>query len=252
MGLEYPQLTVLICTYNRPRELAETLKALYSLIDYPRQCLHWLIADDSSPYNVTDLINRVMPEHFSFRVLKTPFNSGWGANVNYAMRQVQTPYIYFTEDDYLLTRPLELRLGVALMESIPAYRVGMLRYFGTGGDTKLLLEQCEADVSAWLPDHRDGFGLPGKQTYLRLMPESDSLWLYSNRPHLKKAHFHGFYGDYRFGLRLGATEESFAHTVKDGLRAFPDTAPQIAILPDWVAPRFHHIGTSFQGSEFDK
>ncbi len=245
---EWPLVTVLVCTYNRPDELLATLKALDHNLSYPPERLRWVIADDCSNYNIQKLLYENMWADI-VRVIQTPKNMGWGANVNYAMRQLDSNYIYFTEDDYVLSKTLDLCVGVAVMESVPA--LGMLRYFGPGGDVGIKYDQKEADISGWLPHYRDTLGLEGKKTYLEFSPDSDSLWILSNRPHLKKAHFHGYYGDYPQGLKLGATEESFAHTVKDGLRADVN-APKVAVFPEFIAPAFDHIGKSFKGSEHDK
>lgn len=246
--LEWPIVTVLVCTYNRPNELLQTLDSLDQNLMYPPECIKWVIADDCSNYDVGELLSRNL--WVNFKVIRTPQNSGWGANVNNAMKHIDSPYIFFTEDDYILRRSLDLIVGVALMECAP--RVGMLRYFGPGGDVGIRYDQKEANISAWLPEYRDCLGLRGKVTYLEIAGDSDSLWIYSNRPHLKRADFHGFYGDYPQGKRLGATEESYAHTVKDGLRAYPDTAPQVAVLPAWIPPAFDHIGQTYQLTEADK
>jgi glycosyltransferase involved in cell wall biosynthesis len=245
----FPEVTVLICTYNRPDEIQVTVEALRSDLLYPRDKLHWLVADDSSPKGyLTKLKKSPAFDGLNAQFVVTDKNSGWGANVNNGLHAVQTPYVFFLEDDYVLSKSLDLRVGIALLETKPD--IGMLRYRGTAG-AHTIFHQFEANVAAWLPDYQDGVGLPGKLTYLQLDSGSPTLNLYSHGPHLKRnPGFHAFYGLYPEGLKLGETVEAYAHTVKDGMKQ--PGAPALVILPKWVAMAFDHIGKSWKDSEWDK
>src|SRR5574341_142513 len=134
MSYQFPEVTVLICTYNRPVEIARTVEALEDNLCYPN--LKWLVCDDCSPREANYVM--YLKDTRLFRELKLEYisterNSGWGANVNNGMRHVQTDYVFFIEDDYLLMKPLDLRLGMALLEEKP--HLGLVRYRGTAGDT---------------------------------------------------------------------------------------------------------------------
>lgn len=246
-----PEITILVCTYDRQEDITRTVEALQDLVYYPRDLIQLIIADDSSPKGVIATLKR----RKAFKFWNTAFvvtaqNSGWGANVNNAQAKVKTKYTFFIEDDYVLTTPLDLEVGVALMEE--KRNIGMLRYRGTAGDKGIIYHQREADISQWCPDYQDGVGLPGRLTWLALGGGSPSLYLYSHGAHLKRGTFHNFYGPYPEGKKLGATEESYAHTVKDKMRADPNHAPIIAILPKWIPQQFDHIGQSRQLTALDK
>jgi glycosyltransferase involved in cell wall biosynthesis len=254
-----PAVDVIVCTYNRPNELKKTLEALLDNLLYSGP-LHFTIADDSSdPANMRKVKASAIFKQLKPTIISTEQNSGWAANNNNALRRTDRPYVFFTEDDYILGQRLDLAAGVALLEAKPD--VGMLRYRGTAG-SHIIYHQFEADISAHYAspytdypgeeskEYQDGFGLPGRIAYLQLDSGSPDLYLYSNGPHLKRRDFHAFYGLYPEGLKLGETEEQYAHIVKDGMKR--DKAPAVAILPDWVAMRFDHIGQSYQHTADDK
>ena len=169
--------------------------------------------------------------------------------MNRALQRVETEYVYFQEDDYVLMRDLDLRLGVALLEA--KAHLGLVRYDGMAGE-RAVLHVFEAEISAALADYREGMALPGRVTYLQLDGGSPTPYLYSNRPHLKRRSFHAFYGLYDEGRKLGATEEAFAVRVKTMMRERPADAPGIAVLPDFIASQFDHIGRSYQHTEADR
>jgi len=241
----WPEVTVQICTYNRYDDIRKTVEALVENLTYPN--LKWVICDDNSPGTYISRLKRLkLFKDLNAKFISTLQNGGWGVNVNNGLRNIPSPYVFFCEDDYVLEHPLDLRFGVAIMETKP--HIGMMRYRGTAGDT-VVFHQQEADIRPWLPDYHMGGGVIGRETYLLLDGGSPSLWLYSNGPHLKRRSFHDFYGYYSEGLKLGQTEEHFCHVVKEKMK-IPD-APCIAILPDWIRMWWAHIGTSYQGTEFD-
>lgn len=247
----WPAVTIQICTYNRWDEIRRTLVALRRNLIYPEESLRWLICDDSTPGDYRERVFSFMRNELgvgNFGVITTPQNGGWGANVNNGLRRIDTPYIFFVEDDYLLTRELNLQVGIALLERNNT--IGLLRYRAIAGDTNIICFLHETDIGTWLPDYCHGLGLPGKLAWWRISPRSESLWLYSHGPHLKTRGFHQYYGNYPEGLKLGATEEAFAHQVKDAMRANP-YAPALAILPEWVTMHWEHIGQSYQQTELD-
>lgn len=245
----WPDVTILICTYNRPTEIVQTVEALRENLSYVGGKLNWLVCDDSSPEGyVTKLKRLKLFKDLGVQFVSTDKNSGWGVNVNTGLGAAmnRSDYIFFLEDDKILHAPIDLQITVALMEARPD--VGMLRYKGTAGD-HIVMHQLEADVSPYIPDFRHGYGVPGKLAYLQLDSGSPSLWLYSHGIHLKHRRFHEFYGMYPVGKKLGETEHVFCHQVKD-LMLQPG-APGIAILPEFVADQTEDIGKSWQHTEAD-
>lgn len=262
--VEFPKIAVLIVTFNRIATLQRTLEALKERLSYPLDKLHIVISDDSTGGKYLSQIKRlkVLKEWgaASIDVISTPERSGWGKHVNWAHGWIhknlpETPYLFFCEDDYVLTETMDLRVGVALLQQRP--NIGMLRYRGTAG-THVVLHQFEADISDYLPDYDESAGqVPGKLTYLQLDSGSPTLYLYSHGAHLKRFQseeidfptFHEFYGNYPEGLALGLTEESTAHIVKNRMKEHG--APAIAILPAFIKMVWQHIGASYQHTEHD-
>lgn len=247
---DFPDVTILICTYNRYDLIKRTMTALSEKLIYPREHLRVVVADDSSPGAYLSRLKRLsLFRDFNTEFVTTPVNSGWGANVNNGLRACTTPYVFFIEDDYELMKDLDLRVGVALLET--KTHLGMVRYRGTAG-MHYVFHQFEASVGDYLPGWREAYGLPEKLTYLHIDGNNPSLYIYSHGAHLKRhPQFHDFYGYYPEGLRLGETEETYAHTVRDKIRTFPNSAPGIVILPEWLPMQFDHIGTSYQHTELD-
>lgn len=246
---ELPLVTIGVITYNRPEEIKATVAALAEHLIYPRERLRWVIADDSSPGDYLKKLSRLkLFKDLDVGFISTAANSGWGANANNLLDELNTPYLFMVEDDYVLTQPIDLRVGVALLENKP--HLGYLHYYGTAGEP-VILHQFEAEIGAELPEYRDGMSWPGKLTYLQLDGHSPSPYLYSNRPHLVHRRFHDYYGRYDEGRKLGDTEEAFAVRVKGTMQADPDHAPGIAVLPAQIVPVFDHIGRSYQHTEVD-
>lgn len=252
-----PDISIVLCTYSRYESIKRVVSSLQKYIVYPRDRLHLVVADDCSPDDYVTRLKRLKifqpdPKNWaSVSWCVTSENSGWGHNVNSALYTVKTEYTFFIEDDYELKKTLDLQVGVSLLMNLP--HVGMLRYRGTAG-THLVYHQFEANISQQQPRYRQGQGalVGGKITYLQVDGNSPSLYIYSNGPHLKRNNFHKYYGMYPEGLALGTTEQAYAHTIKDLMRADPDNAPGIAILPEWVAMHFDHVGESHQHGPKDK
>lgn len=247
---ELPDITVLICTYERPTEIVLTLEALDTYLSYPAERLHWLIADDSSVASTIASIKKsAVFKKLKPKIVKTDTNSGWGKNVNNGLQQVDTEFVFFLEDDYCPKAHIDLDHTVPIMLEKPD--IGMFRYRGTAG-SHLVYHGFEADIREYVPkDWASGIGaVPGKITYLQLDSGSPDLYLYSHGPHLKHRRFHEFYGKYPEGLLLGQTEEFYAHTVKDKMRE--PGAPAIAILPGYINMLFDHIGKSYQLTDKDR
>lgn len=247
--MNFPLVTIAIITYNRYDELHRTVAALQANTTYPN--LRYLISDDCSPDNYASKLRKSKALK-GCNVISTPVNSGWGANANFLLQHAHKDceYVFLIEDDYILTTPLDLRVGMALLLERP--NIGYLRYRGTAGD-HMLYHQFEADISAYVPEYREGVGLHGKLTYLQLDNASHSLYVYTNGAHLRTRAFTTHYGAYRTDLKLGQTEEAYAHTVKDIMRErWSQGAPALAILPEWIHNRFDHVGVSWQHKAEDK
>ncbi len=265
---EWPPVTIIVCTYNRPTEIRKTIQALCQRLHYPD--LRWIIADDGSPGSyVTEVTHwmidalAVNPDLIECTITE---RKGWGANVNAALAAAQTEYIYFTEDDYVLLRPLDLRPYVALMECDTW--VGLVR-LGIVGHAGIVATLLESDISAWLPGYQEndsnrGYEGNGRLGYWRISPELSAgpfgFYIYSNRPHLKHVRFHDEYGWYREGAKLADTEHAMNHAIRDVRSRYLSAGhgpvgfqyQEIVCPANWVLWHFDHIGKSRQDSEYDK
>lgn len=245
---QLPNVTVLIITYNRRAELKQTLKALYNYLYYDG-IIRYLIADDCTGGTYRDdVLSDVgaarMSEETKF--ISTPHNSGWAGNFNHAYSHVTDDFVLLIEDDYIATENIDISPYVALM--LAHTGIGLVRLDGIAGH-KAVCHVNETDIGDYLPHYRQGASMPGKLNYFLLDNSSRETWLYSNRVHLKHRRFHDFYGMYPEGLRLGHTEESYAHHVKDMMLL--ENAPAIAVPLD-ATSYFDHIGKSYQWTEHDK
>lgn len=238
----WPAVTIQICTFERPDEIKKTIMALRNHLVYPN--LHWMICDDHSSINYL----RYLEKEFNYaQIVRTDKRSGWGVNVNEGLARVKSRYVFFCEDDYVLYRMIDLRVGVALMET--EKKVGLIRYDGVSGH-RFIASLDETDISEKYPDYREGCALSGKTWYWRILSQSGEAYVYSNRPHLKAARFHKYYGNYPQNKKLGETETEFAIRVKSKLDDYD--APQIVTPVDFVVRYWEHIGVSRQLTPDDK
>lgn len=224
---EWPPVTVLLVTFNRPDEIRQTIKGLQKHLIYEGD-LRWHLADDGSlPDYVADL-KEGLPE-WQFSLTKTS-RKGWGANVNAAMRFIKTPYIFLCEDDCVAFRDIDLNLAVRLLEF--DQELGMVRFSGLiKHELILVMKRAKTEQ--------------GQIYYLALDKKSPELWQYSHRPHLKHRRFHECYGCYDEGKTLTATEIEFAERYKG------KKGPQIVALSNGVDEYCDHIGESWKRTKFD-
>lgn len=231
-----PQVDVLVITWNRFEVLAKTWAALKERLHYPN--LRWVIADDHSPDEVVAAIRDQLQPDILFRTRK---RSGWGMNVNNALKRLTSNFVFQVEDDYVLRRThIDLMPGVDILDRYPEF--GMIRYGGIGGHDLT----CRLRELAAMPFALFDVAPSRYQIWEILKEQSRMLYVYSHAPHLKHRRFHEVYGYYAVGYKLGFTEEGFAHQfrdVKDG--------PSIICFPDFVTCYFDHIGKSRQHTKDD-
>lgn len=248
---ELPPITILINTYSRLSELIATVDGLRRQIIYPANKLEWVIADDCSPDNyLAQLRACKVFDGLNVRFISTPVNSGVGASMNNGFRDVDTEYCFYTQDDLYPTQPLDLRKSVALMEAQP--NIGILRYRALGSDQLYIYRQHEMDLSEWLPFQLAGdTSMAGKCVYLIIDKDSQSLYIYSDNPQLRRMSWFTQYGWHFEGLKLGAQEDAYSHRVKNVMRERGD-ALWIATLPEWINSHYAHIGHTWKETAVDK
>lgn len=254
--MDWPLVYILLVAYDRVDEIQQTIRALLSHVLYPRDRLRWHLADDHSPPVDLDTIGQGHGNEPYGHYIRRQFPSltwsatqtdrkGWGANVNKGMDHCfsHTDYTFLIEDDYIALRDVDLRSGVALLESTkdrhkpeaawPRRPIAAVRYDGIAAHW-LHLQLREADTRI------------GSIHYLAIDHGSPFLNMYSNRPHLQHRRLRDVYGRYSEGLRLGETESTYAQRIKDKL-----SGPWIVTLQDGIPKAFDHVGRSRQGSAED-
>ena len=224
-----PDITILISGYNRPVQLQQTIDALRRYLCYLGGNLHWLYGDDSSPDDAV----RAVCEREGIRTVSTPGNSGWGANMNNGLAAVETDYVFWLPDHVFLMKPLDLRLGIAVMEQDQT--LGLLRYSGTFDGAYAMLGNV--DARPYAPNYGGHIHRPGRVYYWTLHP--DTFYLYCDWPHLKRRRFHQWHGFYEEGASIHDTEYGFSRRVTTHLQEKPDMG-RIAIMADWVDWYWEH------------
>jgi len=95
--------------------------------------------------------------------------------------------------------------------------------------------------------------LRGKYWYIDWKSAGDySLYITSNRPHIKHRRFHDFFGKYPVNLSLGETEEAFCHQCRNTAAKLVGIDVKIAIphvLIPLIEYAWDHVGQSWQGRE---
>ena len=227
--MDWPDVTVLIVTYDRPAEIRKTLGGLVKHLKYSGK-LRWHLADDGSPDGYIEGVRQDYP-NLQLSLSQTD-REGWGINVNTAMAAIKTPYIFLCEDDYLAQWDVNFDSGVALMEAEP--KVGLVRYDGIKGWSYVLNER-KAETGI------------GEVKYIVLDKEGSKCpYVYSNRPHLKHKRFHESYGKYAEGKVLAETENDYVWRYKN-----QKEGPMVVALDNGVDHAFEHFGKSRQSTEFD-
>lgn len=218
------RLTIVLFTYERTDYARETLIALAPKLHvaYPLETrLH--IADDGSRPEHREELRELGERWFPGRVtISNSERGGYGANYNAATMIVHelSDYVLAIEDDWELTRPLDVDDLIEDMQAEP--RIGCLRLGYIGYTQPLRAEFME---------------VRGKH-YLALDPESPEPHVFSGHPRLESVAWQRDVGLWPEGLSPGATEFEVAHR--------PEARTDVAWPIDLIPPRgglFNHIGS---------
>lgn len=190
-----PDVCVLIPTYNRGKLLDENLGYLSENLKYEGN-VKILIGDDSDSDELA--FNQENRYHFCKYQVAYQRHSprkGLGANLNWLHATTDCEYLLVGDDDHFFKKTVDITPYVKkLMEDDTA---GMVRLFGVAGH----------NLTATL-----------EGSFWRVSWFSPELYIYSNRLSLRKRSWLEMYGPYPEGLKLGQTEESYAHTCIDKAR----------------------------------
>jgi hypothetical protein len=177
----------------------------------------------------------------------------WNATINLAHDFADL--VLCTQDDWMLTEPLDLRPAVAFLAHNPAF--GMVRYHKLTGHNGLEMKMREWDTSQVLEGYQDGGGLeyvPHMMSYLELLPQcdNDAFSPYSGGIHLRTKRFTTFYGGYPERTGFSNSEILFWNHLNAKLRT-DQAAPKVAMQPYFIYNRFKDISPfSYRGTSVEQ
>jgi len=210
---EWPLVSVVVTGYDRPEQLAATVKSLLTVARYPS--LELILADDGSSEEARREMRALPFDRFVF----AERNRGLGANTNAGLAAARGDYILQLQDDWKCIGPPDfLERGVGLMQARPS--IGLVRF------TKVF----SPDGS--LPPHEF---LESDANVLIMRPERGSPFLlYSDQPHLKSRVYVDFIGPYQESRYMQRTEEDMRRRFNEQQRF------EAAFIEGTAA--FRHIG----------
>lgn len=212
------RITIMLLTYNR-LDYAET--TLHSVLDkmHTSHDIHVHIASDGDDDKYMAQLTR-LPRKWGYPYTTSNSNrGGYGANYNLATQVVHpiSDYVLPLEDDWELTREVDIDPIIMALESFNCVRLGYIGY------TQPLHGTFE---------YIAGFN------YLRLDPDSEEPHVFAGHPRLETVRFEREVGEWPLGVDPGATEFIVAHR--------PEARQGIAWPCDLIRPSgdlFAHIGT---------
>lgn len=220
--MEYPDLRVLLLTYNRLQYAEITIRSLLENMRYSGHIFVHIADDGTSEEYRNHLIDVAGAYKNVYGVSQSSSErGGYGKNYNVATQIIHrenTDLVLPLEDDWRLERELDIDsfLGVFLQEPLSSIRLGYL------GWTQPLL--CSPVI------------IDGK-FYLSIDPMSPEPHVFSGHPRLETVAWERRLGLWPEGLNPGQTEFTVAH--------IPE-ARQGILWPCDIHPRgdmFSHIGT---------
>lgn len=212
-------IVIIIQTWERTDVAVRTIRAARQLLRYPR--LLWYLADDGSR---SEHVEACLAELEGTSLLGWHSERrGYGATANAAIAAAEqaSALLFFLEDDWELTRPLDLYPYAALL--METSEVGMVR-----------LGNLNLDIRGRTWAH-------GGQVYWKLdrEPHIEGTPVFTGHPSLRHRRYREAYGSYPEGLIPGDTELAYAYQFRLGS---PD-APAIVWPADYPPGGFFgHIG----------
>jgi GT2 family glycosyltransferase len=145
MSRQTPYFSIVVPTYNRPRQLHACVQSLAGL-DYPKDRFEVLIVDDGSTeaFDRADF-NSAIPENF--RIVRQP-NGGPGAARNKGASLAVGDYLAFTDDD-CQPQPGWLRALARASRENPEAMLGGFTCNGVSGNP---CSEASAELQNWLYD----------------------------------------------------------------------------------------------------
>ncbi|MFA5176502.1 MAG: glycosyltransferase [Candidatus Nanoarchaeia archaeon] len=96
---EIPKVTVVVPAYNEEKNIAKTLDSILNL-DYPKDKLKIIVADDASTDNTPLIIKEYCKKHKNIKLIQNKINSGNAAGtLNASLQQIDTEFFARVDSD---------------------------------------------------------------------------------------------------------------------------------------------------------
>lgn len=195
----FPFVSVIFITYRRLGLLKESVETFLKVVEYPREKLELVIADDGSPKAIQNALKNLPVD----KIVAGKRNSGMGANTNRGLAEASGDLILQLQDDWACVGPGDfLRRAVRVMRECP--RVSLIRFRPARRE---LLEEVLSS---------EGEKVECYLGYLGSDPADASAFAYSDNPHLKSRALHEELGPYAEGIPMPRTELDFCARFAQG------------------------------------
>lgn len=227
---KWPDITVLIVTYRRPKVIRQVIQRYELFLQYPGRLI-WRLADDGSPPGYIAELQKEFAR-LDFRVTVTQ-RGGFGANLNNGLRAAHkdSPYVFLTEDDWATLDYVNLTKGVWLLESIPG--IGLVRYDEIGIFSKYTGAVLKHET------------LNKKDSWARyLILDSENRYIYpGGHPNLVHKRYYDAYGLYKEGGEIASVERAFSNVLKTR------KGPAVVVMTEYAGQsKFTHIAKTWKGT----
>jgi len=218
--MNWPPVTILVYTYDRPVRIRKVLESLQKHVKYSGELL-WRLADDGSPLGYLESIAADFPElNLEWTVTN---RKGFGANANKGYKACATKYVLPTEDDLWINRDLDLDMGITLMEGVPT--IGALRYGIHLGSTVLKGHVFKSETGRLIP-------------YFEVDRLKTKYWNPCGHPTLIQPAFYKVYGLLPEGVAVGQVELAWTR------KAVRIKGPVVAILSQYATGYYPFVHVS--------
>lgn len=203
--MDYPEITVLIATYERWELLEGCIKLLDKNLAYAGK-VRYTFADDGDVQATSNQIALHYPNLGEWEIIGGE-RLGLGGNVNRALKAIKTDIVLQLQDDYFLRKPLDLTPHVE----------------------KLLADDSAGWIRLRLLNGQR-FTASIEDRFWRVNWFSEEGYICSDQPHIKHMRFHNAFGYYPEGLRVADTENEWCWRVRE--EAQKNGGPSV-LIPTW-------------------
>ncbi len=198
----FKDVTLFVTHYNRSRSLRRLLSSLAGL-----GCTFedTVVSDDASrPEEMAEVLK--MQKEFGFRLITTPVNKGYGNCINKGMREINTPYTLYLQEDFV---PFDI---------FPKHFADALQIMNSDASVDYIRFWAIEDMKFNLKPYGKGFS---EMVYSFWNMYHTKFYQFSDTPNIRRKGFTEKFGTYREGIHGDMTDYymaiSFLHNKGKGL-----------------------------------